>query len=98
MDAILIHGGRRLQGEVAVGGAKNASLPILFASLLTDQPCRVDNVPRVIDCVTTALLLERLGVRVLPHEGGVTITARDVTSLEAPYDLVKTMRASFLAL
>ncbi|HZR80726.1 MAG TPA: UDP-N-acetylglucosamine 1-carboxyvinyltransferase, partial [Candidatus Binatia bacterium] len=99
MDSIVIRGGRSLRGEVEVGGAKNASLPILFASLLTEESCHVDNVPRVVDCATTERLLAQLGVDVQPNSfGSVALAARRVTSLEAPYDLVKTMRASFLAL
>ncbi len=99
MDEIVIRGGLRLAGEVEVGGAKNAALPILFASLLTADTCRIRNVPRVVDCVTTERLLEQLGVDVVPNQdGSVVLTAREITSLEAPYDLVKTMRASFLAL
>src|SRR5262245_36555182 len=99
MDAIVIRGGQRLRGEVEVGGAKNASLPILCASLLTGETCRIDNVPRVVDCATTERLLARLGVDVEPNSyGNVALAAREITSFEAPYDLVKTMRASFLAL
>jgi UDP-N-acetylglucosamine 1-carboxyvinyltransferase len=99
MDAIVIRGGLRLAGEVEVGGAKNAALPILFASLLTPGTCRIRNVPKVVDCVTTERLLEQLGVEVEPnHDGSVVLAARNITSFEAPYDLVKTMRASFLAL
>jgi UDP-N-acetylglucosamine 1-carboxyvinyltransferase len=99
MDAIVVRGGRRLRGEVAVGGAKNASLPILFASLLTREDCWIENVPRVVDCATTERLLAGLGVDVEPNSfGNVALAAREITKLEAPYDLVKTMRASFLAL
>ena len=66
MDEIVIRGGLRLAGEVEVGGAKNAALPILFASLLTADTCRIRNVPKVVDCVTTERLLEQLGVDVVP--------------------------------
>jgi UDP-N-acetylglucosamine 1-carboxyvinyltransferase len=98
MDAILIRGGRPLAGEVEVGGAKNAALPLLFASLLTADTCRIENVPRVVDCRTTQRLLAQLGVAVEDDEHVVTLAAREVGCFEAPYDLVKTMRASFLAL
>ncbi len=98
MDEIIIHGGGVLRGEVAVSGAKNAALPVLFASLLTAQPCHIDNVPQVVDCQTTELLLSRLGVGVESDAGQVRLEAARISSFEAPYDLVKTMRASFLAL
>ena len=98
MDEIIIHGGQPLSGEVSVSGAKNAALPVLFASLLTAEACEIDNVPRVVDCQTTELLLGRLGVGVESQSGHVRLEAASVTSLEAPYDLVKTMRASFLTL
>ena len=98
MDEIWIRGGRRLEGEVPVSGAKNAALPILFASLLTPETCRIENVPQVVDCRTTQRLLAQMGVTASCEDDVVTLTARDVTAFEAPYDLVKTMRASFLAL
>ena len=98
MDAILIRGGRPLTGEVEVSGAKNAALPLLFASLLTPETCRLSNVPRVVDCRTTQKLLAQLGVEVSCEDDVVTMTAETITAFEAPYDLVKTMRASFLAL
>jgi len=98
MDAILIRGGRPLAGEVDVSGAKNAALPLLFASLLTPETCRIANVPRVVDCRTTQKLLAQLGVEVESDANLVTLKAESITCFEAPYDLVKTMRASFLAL
>ncbi|MEW6272719.1 MAG: UDP-N-acetylglucosamine 1-carboxyvinyltransferase [Thermodesulfobacteriota bacterium] len=98
MDEIWIRGGRPLAGEVAVSGAKNAALPILFASLLTPETCRIENVPQVVDCRTTQRLLAQMGVAASSGDDAVTLAAREVTALEAPYDLVKTMRASFLAL
>jgi UDP-N-acetylglucosamine 1-carboxyvinyltransferase len=98
MDAILIRGGRPLTGEVEVSGAKNAALPLLFASLLTPETCRLSNVPRVVDCRTTQKLLGQLGVEVACDADVVTMKAETITAFEAPYDLVKTMRASFLAL
>ena len=99
MDKLLIRGGRRLQGEVAISGAKNAALPILCASLLTPETLSLENLPRLRDIGTTLRLLERLGVR---HSNGrsdrVELDASQVNNLEAPYDLVKTMRASILVL
>jgi UDP-N-acetylglucosamine 1-carboxyvinyltransferase len=98
MDKIVIRGGRRLEGEVGAAGAKNAALPILFTSLLTREPCTVRNLPDVVDVRTTLRLLSDLGAEVEPFAGGVRICAARVDGREAPYGLVKTMRASFLAL
>ncbi|MFC4296798.1 UDP-N-acetylglucosamine 1-carboxyvinyltransferase [Castellaniella hirudinis] len=99
MDKLLIQGGRPLHGEVAISGAKNAALPILCASLLTADPLELDNVPALRDIGTTLTLLQRMGVRA--ERGGetrVTLQADQVSSQEAPYELVKTMRASILVL
>ncbi|MEM9302088.1 MAG: UDP-N-acetylglucosamine 1-carboxyvinyltransferase [Pseudomonadota bacterium] len=99
MAQILIDGGRPLEGEVAVSGAKNAVLPILCASLLADTPCAIGNVPHLRDVTTMIELLGRLGVEVVIDERmDIGIDARSVHSQRAPYDLVKTMRASILAL
>jgi UDP-N-acetylglucosamine 1-carboxyvinyltransferase len=98
VDEIVIRGGRSLAGTVRVGGAKNAALPILFASLLTEETCVVENLPDVVDCRTAARLLARLGVSVDPSPGRAVLCAANVERFEAPYELVKTMRASFLAL
>jgi UDP-N-acetylglucosamine 1-carboxyvinyltransferase len=99
MDKIVIDGGRPLRGEVEVSGAKNASLPLLFASLLTDQPCRLRGVPDVADIRTTRTLLETLGAKVEVENGNeIVIDCGGVNCVEAPYDLVRKMRASFLAL
>ncbi|WP_368642671.1 UDP-N-acetylglucosamine 1-carboxyvinyltransferase [Castellaniella ginsengisoli] len=99
MDKLLIQGGRPLQGEVAISGAKNAALPILCASLLTADPLALDNVPDLRDIGTTLTLLQRMGVRAQRGEGNrVTLQADEVSSQEAPYELVKTMRASILVL
>ena len=101
MDEIIIRGGRALRGRVAVSGAKNAALPVLFASILTPEACRVRNVPRVADCRTARHLIERIGVELVElEEAGSHVVLRTprVQSHEAPYDLVKTMRASFLAM
>ena len=100
MDKLLIAGGSRLHGEVGVSGAKNAALPILCASLLTADPLQLTNVPRLRDVGTTCALLAKLGVAVTRdadrHE--VTLQAATLTDNTAPYDLVKTMRASILVL
>jgi UDP-N-acetylglucosamine 1-carboxyvinyltransferase len=98
MDKILIRGGARLKGEVTVDGAKNAALPILLAALLTPERCTFRNVPRVVDVRTTLRLLADLGARVSEDEGSVSLQAERLARLEAQYELVKTMRASFLAL
>lgn len=96
---MVIEGGRRLSGAVTAGGAKNAALPLLFATLLTDEPCRLTGVPEVADINTAVRLLESLGARVeRPAPGEVVVDASGVCEFEAPYDLVRTMRASFLAL
>lgn len=98
MDRILIRGGSRLKGEVGVEGAKNAALPILIASLLTPERCVFHNVPQVVDVRTTLRLLADLGARIEEDGGSVCVQAERLARLEARYDLVKTMRASFLAL
>ena len=99
MDKIIIHGGTPLKGEVAVSGSKNASLPILMAALLTEEPVRLHNLPRLRDVDTALALLGRLGVESRwTGEHELELHAAQVTSHEAPYDLVKTMRASFVVL
>lgn len=98
MDTIVVRGGARLCGEVTVDGAKNAALPILFAALLTDEPCVFRNVPQVVDVKTALRLLADLGAEVKQEGSTVYVRARHLRSVEAPYDLVKTMRASFLVL
>jgi UDP-N-acetylglucosamine 1-carboxyvinyltransferase len=98
MDKLLIHGGEPLSGEVAVSGAKNAALPILCAGLLVPGALELDNVPQLQDVATTLKLLERMGVRTGRQGSRVTLDASSVTDVEAPYDLVKTMRASILVL
>ncbi|MCM5680692.1 UDP-N-acetylglucosamine 1-carboxyvinyltransferase [Schlegelella sp. S2-27] len=101
MDKLLIHGGRRLNGDVTISGAKNAALPELCAALLTAEPVTLTNVPRLQDVNTTLKLLRNMGARAERSESQpdqVLIDAGSVTSPEAPYDLVKTMRASILVL
>ena len=99
MDKLVIEGPGRLEGEVDAGGAKNAALPLLFACLLTDEPCHLSNVPEVADIETTLSLLESLGARVeRPGRGQIVIDSSAVGGFDAPYDLVRKMRASFLTL
>ena len=99
MDKLRITGGSKLKGEISVSGAKNAALPILCAGLLTSDTLTLTNVPRLNDISTTLKLLGQMGVRCERDEGNtVSITADQLTALEAPYELVKTMRASILVL
>ena len=101
MDKLLIRGGRRLQGEVPIAGAKNAALPELTAALLTAEPVQLANVPRLQDVATMLKLLRNMGVvaeRSADSADVVTLDASAITSPEAPYELVKTMRASILVL
>ena len=99
MDKFRIAGGQRLSGAVRIGGAKNAALPALAASLLTAEPVEYDNLPQVRDVRTMVRVLEQLGASASPAgERGMTVRLATVESLEAPYDLVKTMRASVLVL
>jgi UDP-N-acetylglucosamine 1-carboxyvinyltransferase len=99
MDKLLIRGGRRLSGEVRISGAKNAALPELCAALLTEETVELSNVPHLQDVATMLKLIRNMGVAVEQHDDGrVAINARSLTKPEAPYELVKTMRASVLAL
>ncbi|MBI4773541.1 MAG: UDP-N-acetylglucosamine 1-carboxyvinyltransferase [Deltaproteobacteria bacterium] len=97
MDKIRIVGGKRLSGEVAVSGAKNAALPILAATILTEGPNRLLGMPGLRDIATIQALLTRLGVR-FENSDGLVVDAAQMDRWEAPYDLVKTMRASVLVL
>ncbi len=98
MDKLRIRGRRELQGEVRVSGAKNAALPIMCAALLTAQPLRLANVPRLMDVATMAKLLAQMGVAVERGEGAMTLQAGALADPTAPYELVRTMRASVLVL
>jgi UDP-N-acetylglucosamine 1-carboxyvinyltransferase len=103
VDKIIIQGGRHLTGEVAVSGAKNAALPVLISSLLTAEACTYQAIPHLADISTTINLLSGLGVKVdqqrwLNGFDELTLRADRVGKFEAPYELVKTMRASFLVL
>src|SRR5690606_12483219 len=99
MDKLLIEGGAPLRGEVTVSGAKNAALPVLTASLLTEEPLTVRNVPHLRDVTTLLTLLGQMGVAVSMDERlGVELDASRLDRPVAPYDMVKTMRASVLVL
>ncbi|GMR19698.1 MAG: UDP-N-acetylglucosamine 1-carboxyvinyltransferase [Gammaproteobacteria bacterium] len=99
MDKLQVTGGVALRGEIRISGAKNAALPVLVSALLTDEPLIVSNIPHLHDITTTLELLGRIGVRLVVHEKmTIEADASQLTSLQAPYDLVKTMRASILVL
>jgi UDP-N-acetylglucosamine 1-carboxyvinyltransferase len=100
VDTIVIKGGAILNGDVPVSGSKNAALPLLFASLLTGEKCVIRNVPALADIRTAIAVLKHLGARVSQSPDGheVVIETRNVDVTDAPYELVKTMRASFLVL
>jgi len=98
MDKLRITGGTPLKGEITISGAKNAALPILCASLLTNEPVTLHHVPNLRDIDTTCALLKQLGVSVQKEQNNITLHAQELHSIEAPYELVKTMRASILVL
>ncbi len=98
MDKIVINGGVPLRGEVSVSGAKNSALPLLFATLLTDGVSEITNVPDLRDITTAVKLLRELGAEVETADHCCRIDSRRIQSIEASYDLVKTMRASVLVL
>jgi UDP-N-acetylglucosamine 1-carboxyvinyltransferase len=98
MDKFVIEGGRALEGEIAVSGAKNSALPVLAACLLTSEPVRLSRIPRVRDIRTMEQLLRHAGASLEIEGSEVTVHAAELPRPEAPYDLVKTMRASSLVL
>jgi UDP-N-acetylglucosamine 1-carboxyvinyltransferase len=99
LDKLLIQGGHRLQGEVRISGAKNAALPLMCASLLSADTLRLENVPHLMDITTMLRLLGCMGVEVSMHDGmSVELHAHALNEPLAPYDMVKTMRASILVL
>src|ERR1041384_1599823 len=98
MDKLKIRGGRALEGEVRVSGAKNAALPIMCAALLTGEPLRLSHGPRLMDVATMARLLAQRGVEVERSDEAVLLRAREIRDPTAAYELVKTMRASVLVL
>ena len=95
MDKLIIEGGAKLKGEVTVSGAKNAVLPILAATLLTDEPCEIRGVPNLRDTTSMLKLLRSLGKAVEFDKGRVIVAAGKTSSYIAEYKLVSTMRASF---
>jgi UDP-N-acetylglucosamine 1-carboxyvinyltransferase len=99
MDKLRIQGGKRLQGKIKISGAKNSALPAMAASLLTSEELRLENIPLVNDIYTTRRLMRELGAQVeIEPDHTVRIRVPKIESIEAPYDLVKTMRASVLVL
>ena len=99
MDKLIINGGQRLHGELRISGAKNAALPILAASLLSQTPVSIGNVPHLHDITTTMELLGRMGVQLLIDEKmNIEVDSSTIKRYDAPYELVKTMRASILVL
>ncbi|TAM46521.1 MAG: UDP-N-acetylglucosamine 1-carboxyvinyltransferase [Gammaproteobacteria bacterium] len=99
MDKLIVTGGNSLKGEIRISGAKNAALPVLVASLLTPEPLLISNVPHLQDITTTMELLGHIGVRlVMGDKMVIEAYAGQTTSVRAPYELVKTMRASILVL
>jgi UDP-N-acetylglucosamine 1-carboxyvinyltransferase len=100
MDRIRIRGGRPLSGEIKIGGAKNAALPLMVAGMLTDQRLILSNVPRLADIQTMSALLAQHGIAVEPatNDGRTLLLGGPITNTEAPYDIVRKMRASVLVL
>jgi UDP-N-acetylglucosamine 1-carboxyvinyltransferase len=98
LDKLIINGQRKLYGDVYISGAKNAALPILIASLLSKEALKLKNVPNLFDINTTEKLLFSMGVEILKTDSLLTLKARNIKDFHAPYDLVKTMRASILVL
>src|SRR5699024_11679445 len=98
MDKLRITGGQPLTGDITISGAKNAALPILCASLLTNQTVQLHNVPTLRDIDTTCALLSQIGVKVQRNSHSIELCADQPNTIEAPYELVNTMHASFLVL
>jgi UDP-N-acetylglucosamine 1-carboxyvinyltransferase len=98
MDKLIIKGGKPLKGEVRISGAKNAALPIMTASILSSGKNTIYNIPNLMDVKTMGRLLSNMGAKFDHKDGLVTIDSSSINNFEAPYDLVKTMRASVLVL
>src|SRR3989449_2835513 len=98
MDRLVVTGGRPLSGSVKVGGAKNSALKLMAAALLAEGTSVIENVPRIVDCLTMAEVLEHLGAAVQRDGSTVTIDTTDATGVETPYELVRKMRASIVVL
>lgn len=99
MDKLILEGPCQISGSVKISGAKNAALPLIFASLLTNNPLKLSNIPHLQDVTTAMALLGRLGVELeLDERLAIAVQATDISEPRAPYDLVKTMRASIMVL
>ncbi len=98
MDKLIIKGGLPLIGKVSISKAKNATLPIIAATLLTDEPCKIKEVPQLQDVKTMISLLKALGAEVILENNTLTVSAQKISSFEAPYEIVKKMRASYYVL
>src|SRR5665213_2956688 len=99
MEKLIIAGNHPLNGEIRISGAKNAALPILAASLLSGKPITISNIPHLQDVTTIVSLLGQMGANItLDERSRIEIDANNLTSLHAPYELVRTMRASVLVL
>ncbi len=99
MDKLIISGGSQLSGELRISGAKNAALPVLAATLLSEEPVSIGNIPHLHDITTTMQLLGQMGIRLtIDEKMNIEVDSSTITKYEAPYDLVKTMRASILVL
>ncbi|HEX7636267.1 MAG TPA: UDP-N-acetylglucosamine 1-carboxyvinyltransferase, partial [Noviherbaspirillum sp.] len=98
MDKLLIAGGNRLSGEINISGAKNAALPILCAGLLTSDTVQLENVPHLHDVSTMTTLLCQMGLRIERDGDRMSLNGAAVNNWEAPYEMVKTMRAAILVL
>jgi UDP-N-acetylglucosamine 1-carboxyvinyltransferase len=99
MDKLIITGGSQLSGELRISGAKNAALPVLAATLLSEEPVSIGNIPHLHDITTTMQLLGQMGIRLtIDEKMNIEVDSSTITKYEAPYDLVKTMRASILVL
>ena len=96
MEKLVIHGGKRLSGEVSIGGAKNAAVAVIPAAILVNGKCRIENIPRIKDVEHLCTILEKLGVAVsYPSEGVLELDASALTYQRAPYDMVSKLRASY---
>src|SRR5881409_1938424 len=98
MDRLVVTGGRRLEGAVRISGAKNSALKLMAASLLAEAQTVLVNVPSIVDCITMGEVLERLGAGVTWVGSELTIDTRGAAGIEAPYELVRKMRASIIVL
>src|SRR5512136_1167035 len=98
MKSILINGGKELKGEVSISGAKNAALPIIAAGLLCEGGHRITNVPALVDVTTLGRILRNMGVAFELKDHEIILDSTNLNKPEAPYDLVRTMRASVLVL